>query len=161
MDGWEWLRTLLVVLVWVTVAGGALMATLWTAFGGFRAYGPADALLTDAGVDVTKDDQRETSFSSAQVFIHGLLGISTAGLVTYVAFGSDDRFSGYVAALVALVLTAAPGAAMFYKWRSGEMPRGVRRARRVEDRFPRALVYLHGLGALSTLLAIVVLLLLE
>ena len=165
MDDWEWLRTVLVVIVWVTVAGGALMATLWTAFGGTRAYGPEDELLADAGVAVGTDRGRVTSFSSAQVGIHGLLGITTAGLVTYAAARADDRTTGYWAALVAIAVTAIPGVVMYLKWHGGRRPGSARPARgeptRVESRLPRPIVYGHGLAVLATVAALVVLLFVE
>jgi hypothetical protein len=40
VDEWSGVRTALVIVAWLTVAGGALMAVLWIAFGGERAIGP-------------------------------------------------------------------------------------------------------------------------
>jgi hypothetical protein len=40
VDEWSGVRTALVIVAWLTVAGGALMAVLWIAFGGERATRP-------------------------------------------------------------------------------------------------------------------------
>lgn len=155
---------MLVVVMWLTVAGGALLATLWVAFGGGRAVGPDDELVPAAGAPLRRDEQRVTSLGTAQVGIHGLVGILTASLVTYAAARGSDRTDGYLAALVALAITAVPGVFMFTKWRTGRSVDGLRastRRQRVEDRLPRPLVYLHGLGALTTVTLVVILLVVE
>ena len=136
------------------------MASLWTAFGGTRAYGPEDELLADAGVAVGTERTRVTSFSTAQVGVHGLLGIGTAGLVTYAAVLDDDRATGYLAALVSIALTALPGLAMFLKWRATRRTPRARRGEptRVESRLPSPIVYGHGLAVLGTVASLVLLL---
>lgn len=179
MDDWEGLRTALVIVVWVTVGAGALLGTMWAAFGGVRALGPDDALpqtiVADDDPDATLSPHRPgevrrggrelTTFGVAQVIAHATLGILTASLVTYGASVDDDRTGGYIALIVAVVITAMPGSRMFFTWMTGRRPNragrgGVRRDRRVEDRLPSPFVYFHGLGALSTL-AITVLLLIS
>jgi len=52
MDAWEGLRTAAIVVVWVTVGGGLLLAVLWVARGGGRAIGPEDQIMAESGVPV-------------------------------------------------------------------------------------------------------------
>jgi len=162
MDDWSGLRTALVIVAWITVAGGVLLAILWTAFGGVKAVDPNDQLMADAGVPVDPEASQVTSFSSPQIGIHGLMALLTASLITYAAVRSTDRDDGYLAGLLALVVTGIPGILMFRKWRRGDRPHAVAGAaigrHRVEDRLPRALVYLHGAAALSTVVIITLLL---
>jgi len=170
VDEWSGVRTALLIVVWATVAGGALMAVLWIAFGGERAIGPEDEMMARAGVRIKHEGRRLTSFSSAQVGIHGFLGLMTASLITYAAVRSDDRGGGYAAGLVAIAVTAIPGTLMFLKWRGGRRPAmaGARAAAssaaappRVEDRLPRPVVLLHGAAAVTTFGLLVALLLLD
>jgi hypothetical protein len=159
MDDWRGLRIALVVVVWVTVGGGALLGTIWSVRGGHVARGAEHAAAPGVRIPAG-DDPRVTSFSSAQVGIHGLLGVLTAALVTYGAVRTSDRGSGYPALLVAIAITAIPGALMFLKWR-----RNRRTASRtvssddehVEDRLPAPVVYFHGVGALATAMLVVLL----
>ena len=145
------------VVVWLTVVGGAILGLTYAGFGGFRAVGP-DSVPRPAAAGPDRP-RRTTSFTAAQVVIHAMLGILTALLVTYGASLRDDRTPGYIALIMALLLTGIPGVAMFTKWRSGERPTRTLDADRSEDHLPRLVVYLHGLGATATLLIIVVLLL--
>jgi hypothetical protein len=166
MDDWTGLRTAAIVVVWVTVAGGLTLATLWFVFGGGRSVGPEDEILAEQGAGVQSPARRVTSFSSAQVAMHGLLGLITAGLLTYAAVRESDRATGYVTVLVAIAVTAIPAVLMFRKWKSGQRPAisGVTEAasdRRVEDRLPRTVVYLHGLAAVSTVALVVILLVVD
>jgi hypothetical protein len=167
MDDWAGLRTAMAIIVWVTVAGGLTMAVIWVASGGGRAVGPETDVSARAGVPVTTANRAVTSFSAAQVAIHGLLGVLTAGLVTYAALRHDDRTAGYLALVIALVVTAIPGVLMVRKWLTGQRPAVVdgvpaRSApERVEDHLPRAVVYLHGLAAVGTAALVVLLLLLD
>jgi hypothetical protein len=169
MDDWSGLRIAAVVVVWATVAGGLVLGTLWFVFGGGRSVGPEDETLAiqaerDQGTDVVQSRTRRiTSFSTAQVGMHGLLGLITAGLLTYAAVRDSDRGTGYVTVLVAIAITAIPALLMFRKWRSGARPSiaGVTDAatdRRVEDRLPSPVVYLHGVAAVSTATLVVILL---
>ena len=165
MDDWSGLRTAAIVVVWATVAGGLALGTLWFVFGGGRSVGPEDETLaeqTEHG-SVVQATRRITSFSTAQVGMHGLLGLITAGLLTYAAVRDSDRSTGYVTVLVAVAVTAIPAVLMFRKWRSGARPAisGVTDAasdRRVEDRLPSPVVYLHGLAAVSTVALVAILL---
>jgi hypothetical protein len=166
VDEWSGLRTVLVIVAWLTVAGGALMAILWIAFGGERAVGPEDEMMARAGVRKDHTGRPFTSFSSAQVGVHGLLGILTAALITYAAVRSDDRAAGYWAGLVAIAVTAVPGTLMFLKWRSRRRPvvagaSASARGPRVEDRLPSPVVLMHGAAVLATAGLLVALLLLD
>jgi hypothetical protein len=80
---WEGLRTIAVIVAWITVVGGALLAALWIGFGGGRAIGPEDELMAQAGVSFARSERRYTALSSAQVGLHALFGNATAGLLTY------------------------------------------------------------------------------
>ena len=166
MDEWTGLRIAVVVVAWVTVLGGLTLAVTWLVAGGSRAYGPEDELMAKAGVDVEHGPRPVAAFSSAQVGIHGLLGIMTAALVTYAAARADDRPTGYLAGIVAIAVTATPGIMMFRKWRSARRPvvpgrTASARGPKVEDRLPRAVVYGHGLAATTTAVLLIILLLVE
>jgi len=164
MDDWSGLRTALVIVVWVTVAGGVLMAILWTVFGGFKAVDPNDELMAEAGVPPDAKASQVTSFSSPQIGIHGLIALLTASLITYAALRNTDRDDGYLAGALALVVTAIPGTLMFRKWHRGDRPHVAGPAigrHRVEDRLPRPVVYLHGIAALTTAAIITVLLVVD
>src|SRR3712207_4252192 len=102
MDEWSGLRTAAIVVAWLTVSGGVLMAVLWFARGGARAIGPEDELMAETGTAVARNERRVTSFSSAQLGMHGLLGILTAVLITYGVLRDDDRSGGYIALIVAI-----------------------------------------------------------
>jgi uncharacterized iron-regulated membrane protein len=164
MNDWDELRTVALIAVWLTVAGGLTLAALWLKSGGARAIGPEDEIMSEAGAAVGPKNGKVTSFSSAQVGIHGVLALMTAILATHALTRHDDRGSGYVAVLIAIAVTAIPGLLMFWKWRTGARPK-VRNAAaasraRAEDHLPRPVVYLHGLLAISfaaLLVALVVL----
>ena len=159
MDDWRGLRIALVVVVWLTVGGGALLGTIWSLRGGHVARGAEHAAAP--GVSLPGgDDPRVTSFSSAQVGVHALLGVLTAAFVTYGAVRTSDRGSGYPALLLAIAITAIPGALMFLKWRRSRRTAArpvVPDDERVEDRLPAPVVYLHGVGALTTAVLVVLL----
>lgn len=163
MNDWEGLRTAAAVVVWVTVGVGATMAVTWLVLGGRRAVGPDDELMSQAGVHIESRDRRYTAFSSAQIGIHGLLGVMTAALLTYALARDDDRSSGYWGVLVAIAITAVPGVLMFLKWRSRRRPSlaggpASGHGPKVEDGLPRAVVFLHGLLAATVVVLVVVLL---
>jgi hypothetical protein len=67
--------------------------------------------------------------------------------------------------LGAVIVTAIPGAFMFTKWRRGTRPRvgrpGVRSADRAEDHLPSIVVFGHGLLALTFVLLVACLVLLD
>jgi hypothetical protein len=151
-------------MAWVTVVGGALLGTAWTWFGGLRARGPDDELVP-GGAAGRPDERRVTRFTSAQVGIHGFLGLLTASLATYAAAFDGDRRPAYIAVLIALAVTAAPGSSMFLKWRSGRRAPTTTStsstASNVEARLPSPLVYLHGVVVMTTAALFVVLLLVD
>jgi hypothetical protein len=158
MDDWDLWRIAIVVAAWLTVAGGLIMGVLWTAFGGARAAGPEDEAMGVAGVHPTRRIDRQTSLSGATIAAHGLVGILTAAFITWAA--SRNETEGYIAVLVAILVTAIPGTLMYLRWHRGQRPvvRGVDRQPRVEDRLPRPVVYGHGLMVgVTTLLAVVLL----
>jgi hypothetical protein len=162
VNEWHELRTAALIVVWVTVAGGLVLALVWLRHGGARAVGPEDQIMSEAGNVVQSKNGKVTSFSSAHVGMHGLLALLTALLATYGLVRQDDRGGGYLAILGAVIITGIPGGLMFWKWHAGHRPavRGVRVAAmdRAEDHLPRPVVYLHGLLAFAFVVLLVVLL---
>ena len=166
MNDWEGLRTIVVVVGWITVVGGAVLAALWVGFGGGKAIGPEDELMAQAGLPVSRPERRYTALSSAQVGMHALLGIGTAGLLTYAAARPDDRRAGYFAVLVVAAVTIFVGALMFRKWRSSRRPSvdgnpAGDRGPKVEDRLPKAAVFFHGAAAAAVVVLVAVLVVVE
>lgn len=165
LDEWGVLRVVAIVAAWVAVAGGALMAAVWFARGGVRAFGPEDQLAAEQH-RLRRTNDRSTSFTVVQLGMHALLGLAAAAFVTYVMTYSGDRTDAYVGALVFAVAAAIPGVLMFRKWRRGERPipepEGLAPAgERVEDGIPRVVAYFHGLAALAVIGLAVALLLLD
>jgi hypothetical protein len=153
VNDWQGLRTIVLILVWLTVVVGLTLVLVWVKFGGGRAVGPEDQILSEVGGVVQTQSDRTTSFSSAQLGIHALLALLTASLATYCLTRADDRGGGYVAVMGAVIVTGIPGTLMFWKWRTGTRPTvrdvSVAPSERVEDHLPRPLVFLHGLLALA------------
>ena len=159
----EAVRAIAIVVVWMTLSGGLLLGTLWFRHGGGRSIGPEDEILTEQGAPPQASTGRTTSFAVAQVVIHAMFGLLTAILITYAAAHDGDRRNGYVASIVAIVVTASLGTLMFLKWRRGSRPRigesrTPARGPRVEDRLPSPVVYAHGLAAAATATLVIVLL---
>jgi hypothetical protein len=163
MNEWPALRVVALIVVWLTVAGGITLAVTWLRHGGARAVGPESGIVSEAAA--ADRAKIVTSFSSAQVGIHGLLGLLTAALATYALLRADDRGGGYVAVLGAILVTAIPGTLMYLKWHRGARPRvrrtGVGSAERVEDHLPAIVVFGHGLMALTFLVLVAGLLLVD
>jgi len=149
MNDWLGLRIAALIVVWSTVVVGVVMAAIWLKAGGGRAVGPEEELLAEGGVAVRTRKRETTSFSVAQVGMHGVLALLTAGLATYALLRPDDRGGGYLAVLGAVLVTGVPGALMYWRWRTGARPRvggsGSADSRRVEDHLPSGVVALHGL----------------
>jgi hypothetical protein len=167
MDEWSGLRTAVVVVTWLTVLGGLTLAAIWIARGGAKAVGPEDEGLDHLARQHARGRSNRavaTSFSLAQVGVHGLLGVLTAALITYAAARGSDRSSGYLAILTAIAATGLPGVLMFRKWISNTRPATAAvtpRSGRVEDEMPKAVVYGHGVGAVAAAAMIVVLLIVD
>jgi hypothetical protein len=166
MNDWQGLRTIAVIVAWITVVGGALLDALWIGFGGVKSIGPEDELMAQAGVPVARSERRYTALSSAQVGMHGFFGIATAGLLTHAATRPDDRRAGYFAVLVVAAVTIFVGALMFRKWRSPRRPAvdgnpAGDRGAKVEDRLPRAAVFFNGAAAAAVVLLVDVLVAVE
>jgi hypothetical protein len=168
VDAWNALRGAAVVVVWLTVGGGLVLASLWLRSGGSRAVGPEDEELETVARHHARHSPRSdvvTSFSVAQVAGHGLLGVLTAALLTYAATRGTDRSTGYTAVLVAAAVTATPGIIMFRKWACRARPRVADavapNSGRVEDHLPRAVVYAHGIAAVATVALVVLLVIVD
>lgn len=160
----ETIRTLVIILVWLAVAGGLLLVVQWFRAGGAKAFGPEDELAEAARASGHADEPRVASFSASNLALHGLLGVLAAALATYAVARDTDRGTGYVASLVMVGLTAVVGAYMFWKWKTDWRPRleGEEVAgERVEDELPKPVVYVHGLAAVGVLALLVVLLLVD
>jgi hypothetical protein len=164
MDDWDGLRAAVAVVAWVTVLGGLTLGGLWFARGGGRAVGPEDEGLEPVARRHARGRPKGaavSSFSSAQVGVHGLLGVLTASLITYAVARGTDRSSGYPVVVLALAVTAIPGVLMFRKWITSARPAVgevvAPHSGRVEDHLPKAVVYAHGAAALATALLVVLL----
>jgi hypothetical protein len=168
MEEWGGLRAAVVVVAWLTVLGGLTLAAAWFSRGGARAVGPEDEGLEPVARQHALGRAGRaavTSFSSAQVGVHGLLGVLTAALLTYAAARGSDRSTGYMTVLLAVAVTAIPGVVMFRKWLANARPQVAEtvapRSGRVEDQLPKAVVFAHGIGALTIVVLTVVLIIVD
>jgi hypothetical protein len=121
-------RTAVVVAWCLTAVVGGYLQVAWLRRGGPR-----------------RQPTRITAFPAALVFTHPLLAL--AGLACWAGYLATGRPGLAWLAFVLLCLTALAGFALFTRWLVG---RGGRHARGAADRFPVAVLLLHGLGALAT-----------
>jgi manganese efflux pump family protein len=132
----------------VTAVGGFVLLGLWIARGALRA--PAG---------------EGTRFPPAAVFGHLLL--AAAGLVVWIVFVASSSSSGLAwAALVILVPVALLGFAMLLRWLAGRRqlsraPASVGAAAAptvapAEQSFPVAIVVLHGVLAVTTVVLVLI-----
>lgn len=121
------------LITWIITAGlGFTMLGLWVARGGARAAG--------SGGTVT------TRFAPGVVFSHFLL--AAAGLIVWIIFLISGTDALVWVAFAILVLVAILGEVLFVPWmRAGS-------SGTVESRFPKPLVYTHGLFAVATVVLV-------
>lgn len=120
------------LITWVVTAilGFTMLAT-WLARGGLRP--PGEATVT-------------TGLVPPLILSHFLL--AAAGLVIWIIYVINDATALAWIAFAILILVAILGEAMFLRWRR------TRTQATPESRFPVAVVYLHGLFAVATLVLV-------
>jgi hypothetical protein len=128
------------LITWiVTALGGAVLLGTWLSRGGLRAR--------DAGA---------SRFPPGLIFGHFLL--AATGLVVWIIYVITDTDALTWVALAILVVVAALGFTMVGRWRRDRaaVATGGRTdaARPPEQHFPVAVVYLHGLLAVITLILV-------
>jgi manganese efflux pump family protein len=127
------------LITWViTALGGAVLLGTWLSRGGLRA--------------------RETGasrFPPGLIFGHFLL--AATGLILWIIYLITDADALTWVALAILVIVAALGLTMVGRWRQDRAAAAVSQtnaARPPEQHFPVAVVYLHGLLAVITLVLV-------
>jgi thiol:disulfide interchange protein len=129
------------LVVWlITAVGGFTLLGVWLQHGGM-------------GSPATR------RFPKALPWLHGLLAVVSLVLFLVYLFADTDALKPIV--LIGLVLTAALGIAMFVMWlgrmRVQRSPAvGADVAGAPEDHFPNAIVALHGIAAVATLILYIV-----
>jgi hypothetical protein len=131
------------LIAWLLTAGGGfLLLAIWVGRGGMR--------------------QREAS-RIRPPFILGHFALAATGLVIWIVYLATDSNALAWIAFVILLLVAALGFAMFTMWVRQRQARAVVAqaatatsgpARPAEQHFPVAIVALHGLGAATTLVLV-------
>jgi hypothetical protein len=137
------------LIAWIaTVTGGATLAAIWLRRGGWSRPHDTEEKLN------RRDAQRVAPLGiSIHLLIpHALLAL--VGLVLWIAYSAseDDYEPVEIAAPVLLAIVAVLGATM-WAW--------ARRAHRSEvrvpeDRLPNAIVVVHGLAGITTLVLVVI-----
>ena len=142
------------LVMWiVTIGGGALLVAPWLARGG--ATRPADAdLQGGTPAKSTVMTQRTRSRIGLSMIVpHASLAI--VGAIVWALFSLNEDDIGYGPARwlasALLLATIAYGMVMFSRWLAD---RREGTDERPEQHFPVALVAFHGLGALATLLLV-------
>lgn len=129
------------LVVWlVTAVGGFTLLGIWLQHGG----------MTASGV---------RRFPKALPWLHGLAAVASLVLFVIYLFADIDSLKPVV--LAGLIITAALGIAMFVMWLGKArqtMARsvGADAARAPEDHFPNAVVALHGIAAVATLILYII-----
>jgi hypothetical protein len=128
------------LITWViTALGGFILLGTWLSRGGLRAREGAGA----------------SRFPPGLIFGHFLL--AAAGLILWIIYLVTDADALTWVALATLVVVAALGLTMVTRWRRDRatVTAGAGRAARApEQHFPVAVVYLHGLLAVTTLVLV-------
>ena len=138
------------LVTWVVTAGlGFFMLATWARAGGVRAgAAPATAAAGEVPVDPTAHPAG-TRFPPALVFGHFL--IAATGLVLWIIYLAVDSEALAWVALVVIVVAAAGGDVLFLRWWKDRNQSGAQRA---EQTIPQAVVYLHGLFAVVTIVLV-------
>jgi hypothetical protein len=151
-------EALAVIAVILTVLGGSTLFALYVAAGGFSRPAPTQAVadLPARRVQEAPVPARATShFSVARAGVHGVLGISGAIAIVFAVVGNWRTAA--IIALLFLLAAATIGLTMFVPWARERNDRAAQE--RPEQKLPLVVVLGHGLGALVTLVAVVVLVL--
>src|SRR3954468_15962922 len=114
MGDWAGLRTAAAILAWVTVIAGLTLGVAWIALGGGRSFGPNDELMAQSRPSTGHRADRFTAWTSAQIGMHGIVGVFLASLLAYaIAQPADDRLQGYLAVLAVASVSVLTGLLMF------------------------------------------------
>ena len=134
------------LITWIiTALGGAVLLATWLSRGGLRAR-----------------DTGASRFPPGLIFGHFLL--AATGLIIWIIYVITDADALTWVALAILVVVAALGFTMVGRWRQdraavattgrANAAGGTEVARPPEQHFPVAVVYLHGLLAVATLVLV-------
>jgi hypothetical protein len=118
------------LITWILAAGGGfIMLSQWVAKGGARAAGAGGGGAT-------------TRFTPGLVFGH--FALAAAGLVIWIIYLVNESDALAWTAFVLLAVVAVLGITMFLRWLPNQGSSAV------ESSFPKAVVYAHGLFAVTT-----------
>jgi manganese efflux pump family protein len=127
------------LIIWIiTALGGAVLLGTWLSRGGLRAR--------EGGA---------SRFPPGLIFGHFLL--AATGLIVWIIYLITDTDALTWVALAILLVVAALGFTMVGRWRqdrAAAADRGSDAVRPPEQHFPVAVVYLHGLLAVATLILV-------
>jgi manganese efflux pump family protein len=139
--------SVIALITWVITAGlGFFMLATWVRAGGTRAR------VASSGVAVTGTATAHpsgTRFPPPLVFGHFLL--AATGLVLWIIYLAADSDALAWVAFVVLVVVAAGGDVLFLRWYK---ERDRSSAELAEQSIPQAVVYLHGLFAVVTIVLV-------
>jgi len=140
--------SVIALVTWVVTAGlGFFMVVTWARAGGVR-VGAASA-TGDSATAAPTGHPAGTQFQQPLVFGHFLL--AATGLVIWIIYVAVDSDALAWVAFVLIVLAAAGGDLLFLRWYKGRNQSGAQLA---EQAIPRAVVYLHGLFAVATIVLV-------
>ncbi|MBD0329648.1 MAG: hypothetical protein ICV64_06050 [Thermoleophilia bacterium] len=128
------------LIAWiVTAGGGSVLLAIWLGKGGM--------------------EQREGTDRIRPAFVLSHFGLAATGLVLWLLYTLTDTQALAWIALVLVLAVAALGWLMFFIWlrqrRATPSPgEGAAAAAPAEQNFPRALVALHGVGAVATVVLV-------
>lgn len=159
------------LVAWVVTAlGGAALAVLWAARGGMRqAQDEGEVaerrkgVARGAGPDAPRpeDPGAVEPIEAPGVSLHRVVphaSLAVAGLVLWTGYVVREDEPGMrmvpLLALIILLVVVGFGAAMFLRWRASRATEHP--AREAERRLPVLLVGVHGLGAITTLVLVAV-----
>jgi hypothetical protein len=125
------------LVTWVVTAGlGFYMLATWARAGGVRAGSASEAVTA-------------TRFPPPLVFGHFLL--AATGLVLWIVYLAVDSSALAWVAFVLLIVVAAGGDILFLRWYRDRNESGAQLA---EQSIPQAVVYVHGLFAVATIVLV-------
>jgi hypothetical protein len=136
------------LVTWVVTAGlGIYMLATWARAGGIRSA--AAVAPAGSGPSAPTGHPAGTRFPPPLVFGHFLL--AATGLVLWIVYLVVDSTALAWVAFVILVVVAAGGDILFLRWYRDRNESGAQLA---EQSIPRAVVYVHGLFAVATLVLV-------
>jgi hypothetical protein len=136
------------LVTWMVTAGlGFYMLATWARAGGVRA---GSAAATAGGATAAPTGHPAgTRFPPPLVFGHFLL--AATGLVLWIVYVAVDSTALAWVAFVILIVVAAGGDILFLRWYRDRNESGAQLA---EQSIPQAVVYVHGLFAVATIVLV-------